>query len=203
MESVEVYESILGDLDPYFDLDSVTTKITALKKTNNYRKRSKEIAKIASLEKSWTEKLVGRIKQEIAQEEVPPYFNWWHKSMNRLEEDFVQHKLKAYQYMGVRLKNMIFALAIESLDASVAQMNEKEVSYYVRLLEAVRPDNPYVYMRAATSYARLNKAEEAIQYLRTAVIKGWKNREWILNNPAFKSLESQEAFQAILEDLPQ
>ena len=35
VESVEVYESILGDLDPYFDLDSVTTKITAVKKTNN------------------------------------------------------------------------------------------------------------------------------------------------------------------------
>ena len=203
VEAVLSYESLVEDLDPFFELDSITERINNLKKESVYKRRSKEITKIASEEKAWTDKLVGRISQDIAQGKTSPEFNWWNKTMRRLEEEVVQHELKDYQYMGRRLNNMLFAVVVENLDAAAAQFNEKDAEYYIQLSTALWSGNPYVYFRAATAYAKLDKDQEAIRSLEKAVEKGWNNRQWIAQNPTFSSLKEKKEFQDVLQKLPQ
>ena len=91
---------------------------------------------------------------------------------------------------------MLFAVVVENLDAAVAQFNEKDSEYYIQLSTNLWSENPYVYFRAATAYAKLDKDQQAIHSLEMAVEKGWNNKQWISQNPTFNSLKEKKECQA-------
>ena len=201
LDAVNNYDKIVTDLGNHFTLDSISTRSRQLKQTREYKKALKERDHIAIQEKAWSDKLIGRIRQEINREDLPADFKWWQKELNRLNKNYAENERKIYKEMGKRLQYMIFAVSIESLQASVAGRNEKEVDYYASLMTANWPENPYVSFRIASGYASLDRKDKALVYLKNAIDKGWKNKQWILNNTAFQTLKGNGEFELLLKRL--
>ncbi len=200
-DAVRTYDRISQNLGPYFTLDSLAQKTKGIKRSKEFKRSLRELEKIEKEEQIWTDKLIGRIRKELETEQIPQDFSWWRKELGVLNEDVAQNDLKAYQYMGKRLQNMIFAVSIENLDAAVANRNEKEVAYYTRLMMANWPENAFVCFRIASSHATLGHDVKALDYLSQAIDHGWKNKDWILNTQAFRRLQGNKEFQSLLEQI--
>ena len=201
LHAVQVYENAFENLNGEFDLDSITDKIREIKSSKTYKNAQKAADDIAVLEKEWTEKLIGRIRKETEKQKIPSDFKWWAKELKKLDEDFVRSENELYRNMGKRLQSMIFAVAIEDLEATVAAINAFEVDYYASLLEANWSDNPYVHFRIARAYALINKDDKAVNSLKKAISKGWDNKQAILNTKAFDHIRKGEEFLALMEQL--
>ncbi|MGI9547314.1 MAG: TPR end-of-group domain-containing protein [Flavobacteriaceae bacterium] len=201
LDAASSYDNIVDDLGRYFALDSIASRSAQLKQLREYKKAVKERDHIAKEEKAWNDKLIGKIREEIVYEEIPGDFNWWQKELRRLKENYTESDRKSYQEMGRRIQSVIFAVAIESMQASAAGYNEKEVDYYAALMAALWPKNPYVFFRISSSYASLGKKNEALANLEKAIDKGWVNKQWILNSKAFRSLKGNYEFELLLKQL--
>lgn len=199
--AVENYQHVLKNLNRHFELDSISTRLKQLKKSREYKKALSERERIASLEYEWTEKLVGRFQLESDREAPPEDFRWWQKEMTRLQKEYVKSEKPLLSEMGIRLQSMITAFAIENLEFAVSQNNRKEVIYYVLMMDASWPENAYMQFRIARAYAAIGMDKKALDHLKQAVSKGWKNLTWILNDDVFKSLSNQDEFKMILGQL--
>ncbi len=66
---------------------------------------------------------------------------------------------------------------------------------------AVFPENPRPYYNIACCYARLGDIERAATWLRTAVLKGWRDLEHTLADGDFEGARGQPAFEGALASL--
>lgn len=201
IEAVENYQHILKNLNHHFELDSISGRLKQLKKSREYKKALSESERVASLENKWTEKLVDRFQVESDREAPPDDFRWWQKEMTRLQEDYINSEKLLLSEMGIRLQSMVTAFALENLEFAVSQNNRKEINYYVQMIDANWPENAYMQFRIARAYAAIGMNPKALEHLKQAVSKGWKNKTWILNDKVFKSLADQNEFKMIMDQL--
>ncbi len=201
IEATDKYEYILNNFQQHFELDSISTKIRQLKKTKEYKKALKEKLRITTLENEWTEKLTGRVRLELERETLPDHFKWWQKELASLHEDYINADDPLLKEMGIRLRSMIAAVAIENLELAVLQGNQKEINYYALLMDANWPDTAYMQFRIAKANAAIGKNDKALLHLNRAVSNGWKNKTWIKRDKAFESLSHMQEFQLILEKM--
>ena len=199
--AVQIYEKTLQDLAGEIDLDSITVKVNQLKGSTEFKKAKKEANSIADLETRWRDKLIGKIRNDLEKRKIPNDFKWWQKELGKLDEDYTKSDVLIYQNMGQRLQSMIFAVCIENLQAAVAQKNKFEVEYYSALMQANWSDNAFVYYRTAVAFASLGDDDIAMGHLEEAIVKGWENKQWILNTKAFDHLRNNDRFLELIERL--
>ena len=199
--AVQIYEKTVQDLDGEFELDSIRVKVNDLKSSKEFKKAEKEANSIAELETRWRDKLISRVRDELEKEKIPKDFKWWYKELGKLEEDYTNSNVLIYQNMGKRLQSMIFAVCIENLQAAVAEKNRFEVDYYSALMQANWADNAFVYYRSAVASASLDDDDLALDLLEKAILKGWENKQWILNTKAFDHLKNNNRFLELMQRL--
>ncbi|MGQ0614608.1 MAG: TPR end-of-group domain-containing protein [Planctomycetaceae bacterium] len=93
---------------------------------------------------------------------------------------------------------------LESERAAFALLEADRLAEAVVAFEkqiAVFPENPRPYYNIACCYARLGEAERAATWLRTAVLKGWRDLEHTLADGDFQGARGQPAFEAALASL--
>jgi len=83
--------------------------------------------------------------------------------------------------------------------ASAALLGERERALdWLRRAIALEPDDAVVLYAAACSYARLDLRDEALAALDAALAAGFRNKEWLRNDPDVDNLRGDPRFQAIM-----
>lgn len=199
VEAVELYQQVISDLGPFFDLDSIEVKIKSLSRTKSYKKNLKSREAVAGLEKDWTDKLLGRIRQEREGKELPRDYKWWKKELAQLDDKYSESSEPHLSSMGKRLQGMIFAVAIEGLESDLAEGHKNGTAYFIQLMLANWPDNPFIQYRVSKAYLRTGREDLALEHLKSAIAHGW-DKQQILNDPVFHSLKNHPEYRALVSE---
>jgi serine/threonine protein kinase/Flp pilus assembly protein TadD len=63
----------------------------------------------------------------------------------------------------------------------------------------LRPNDNRILYNAACIYARLNRKEESLMYVKKAIETGYKNKDWMMRDPDLSNLHDCSEFQQILK----
>lgn len=75
----------------------------------------------------------------------------------------------------------------------------KTVQYYEQVF-GLRDENPdYYYHLVASAWALLGNGQQALQYLRAAVDRGWQHMEWTVQQEEFRILHGTSEWKALLQ----
>ena len=196
--AVEEYERIIRNYAPYFELDSLVTKIKELKKQKKYRQELKDQKRIASLEDTLRWKFQKKFSTEVESTKSKYNFKWWEKEIGKLEGNYINNEKIHFQKLGERLQYSLFAMAYESSNVYIQNKEFDKALYCDRLLIILRPKSAYIYYRAAQSYARANDMKKLLQHLEHAMQLGMKDKEFLRKTKEFNPFVNNDSFKELL-----
>lgn len=197
--AVDEYERIIRNYAPYFKLDSLVTKIKELKKLKNYKKELKDQQRIASLEDTLRWKFQKKFSTEVESTKSNYNFRWWEKEIGKIKGNYVNNEKIHFQKLGERIQYSLFAMAYESSNVYIQNMEFDKALYCDRLLIILRPKSAYLYFRAAQSYARTNDLKKLLQHLEHALLLGMKDKEFLRNTKEFNPYVNNDSFKKLLD----
>lgn len=193
------YERAIRNFSAFLTLDSISAKVTELKKSRAYKQAFKDISRVARLEDTLTSRFGRRFSEEESRAKSTDNFNWWKKQLKRLDETYVDSDRKILQKMGERLRYQLFALAIESFEGHVRNNRREKALYCSEFLMVQGPNNPFFHFRLALGFARLGQKEESMVHLEAALKNGWKDIERLHDAEEFRDLRKDPRFTHLLD----
>jgi len=199
LDAVREYERSVRNFSAFLTLDTITAKVSRLKKSNTYRQGLREIGKVARLEDTLSSRFGRRFSEEESRAKSTDHFKWWKKELKKLDETYVGSDRNFLQKMGERLRYQLFALAIESFEGHVRNNRKEKARYCSEFLMVQGPDNPFFHFRLALGFARLGQKEESLVHLEAALINGWKDIERLHEAEEFRDLRKDPRFTHLLD----
>jgi len=195
------YERALRNFSKYYKTDSVFNKVKSLKYLKEYKKVLRVNAKIKTLEDKIRNEFGIRFYEKMKSSKPILDEIWWKK---RIEKNIMTYFSAAdikYQYMAERLEYAVFAMAIEESYGFSANSELQKRIYCHELITVLRPERPFPFVRLAMDYAIRNDKDKVIELLKTAVAKGFSNKDFIVNNNEFSKYKDDADFKSFLESL--
>lgn len=197
--AVEEYERIIRNYAPYFELDSLVSRIKELKKLKNYKKEFKDQERIASLEDTLRLKFQEKFSTEVESTKGKDNFKWWQKEIGKLEGKYVNSEQIHYQNLGIRLRQSLFAMAYESSNGYIQNKEFNKALYCDQLLIVLQPKSQYTQFRVAQSYARVNNMKKLLEHLEQALQLGLKDMEYLRKTKEFNPYFNHDSFKKLLD----
>ena len=111
-----------------------------------------------------------------------------------------KHKFEISFYESILKKEPKFGEVIELLGGLYTNAGRIEDGLKMdRKLVRLRPDNPVVHYNLACSLALKRRFKEALDTLNFAVDLGYRDIQWMLEDPDLTNLRNHPAFQRLLE----
>jgi len=190
------YERILRNYRKYYQLDSITNKLTVLKSNKSFKKEKRSLQSNFKEEVLLTDKFIDRFNEDFKKKQRN--FKWWKSEIKKLNknikiaESFEKKMLKRLQYK-------IFALSIETatLGNKIKHIDESIFCYEVCIL--IYPGYPYPYFKQIENYINKNNQIVALDYLEKLIANGYTNTQRIKDHKAFESLKNNERFKQLVK----
>jgi hypothetical protein len=128
--------------------------------------------------------------------------SWWHNEMQQLNNSIVNEKEELKQSQLMRIRNGLSLMCYMNLDKTM-KANSNQDAYYLSILyRNIDPDNSESWFLAAVMEARNQNNAKAIDYLNTAVKKGFNQRARVNQTQEFNSLLGDPRFQEVVNQIP-
>lgn len=196
--SIVEYYRIKKNYSKYYNLDSISNKIPAIKLRKDYKKELKDRKTIKLRENKIFSLLLGKFKEETKSSNPLINSKWWEKEMKKLDKISAKSKTIFTTKMIKRIRYRIMATAIESSNAFLWNKKIRKAFYCDSLLTIIRPNMPRAYFRLAQSYARINKYPEVIRNLKKAIELGFNSKRILFGVKEFKSYHEKKEFNELL-----
>ncbi len=101
-------------------------------------------------------------------------------------------------------RRVLHGLYVHAMEQGRSELEQKDFTDAARLLElasAIRPDSALVYYNLASAYARGHDKRRALDALKKAIDKGFKDRRRISEDPAFEQLRNDPGLKKLLSRL--
>ena len=195
------YERMVRNFSAYYNLDTIKTKISNLKKDKKYSGDSKKREGIKKEEAKLRKVFVEKFNKEISGLKTPEEFNWWHKELENLQKKYLLSEDEQFRKMGYRIGYAIYAMGVETAESQFYKNNAKKRLYCHTIASLVAPDRPYAFYLLAKDYAILNNKDKTLENLSLAISKGLTDKAYITNTTAFLKYKDSVEFIRLLEGL--
>ena len=190
------YERILRNFKKYYQLDSITDKLTVIKSDRLFTKEKKSLQSNFKEEVLLSDKFIDRFNDDFKKKQHD--FKWWRSEIKKLNkkikisESFKKKMLKRLQYK-------IFALSIETatLGNKIKHIDQSIFCYEICIL--IYPKYPYPYFKQVENYINKNNQITALDYLEKLIANGYTNIQRIKDHKAFESLKNNERFMQLIK----
>lgn len=199
VHATEEYKRSIANYSPYFELDSIQTKVDNMIKTKAYREGLRDRNKVSKIEDTLSLNYLEKFKKEEALGRNNDDFKWWKKQIKKLDENYVQSEKEFLRKMGERLRYQLFALAIESFNIHIRNNDLLKAQYCGDFLLIQQPKNPYFHYRLARGYASINQVDKALFHLEMSFENGWDNKSMIQNTDEFRRLASNARYKKLMD----
>jgi len=195
------YERLLNNYRPYYELDSISKKVDALKATEIYKTEVESRQMIAKLEKTISDKFVARFEEESIIGKSKDNFHWWKKELKLLDENYKDSTNYFALKMWKRLRYSLMAMAYES--STVYQNNNRlnQEIYCNKLMTVMVPKQPFYHIRLARSYAKSDDLTNTVQSLKDALEVGYEDKEYIRSAKEFSKFKGKKKFDKFLDSI--
>ncbi|MHA7058263.1 alpha/beta hydrolase [Aquimarina sp. M1] len=122
--AVENYERALITYDPFYDVDSVASRLNNIIESKSYKKLLKKVAQVFKKEKELTKKLTTRVFEAYKQPDKIDIF-WWKKELTKLKK-LDKKEDSETKKMLERLRFHIFVTSYTANKNSVTKANKKQ-----------------------------------------------------------------------------
>ena len=198
VQAVVEYERILRNYQEYYTLDTLNSKVRVLQKTKSYRTGTRDRERVASLEDTLSSRYLRKFRAGMSAGTGNDDLTWWQKQVGKLDADYVNSDRPYLQQMGTRLRNQLYALAVESFENQVRNTAQEKAIYCARILVLQDPDNPYFHFIVARGFAGLNLIDQSLSHLELAVANGWDDQAALANTKEFHRLRQNPRFRELL-----
>jgi predicted Zn-dependent protease len=113
-----------------------------------------------------------------------------------------KHRFEISFYESILKKEPKYVEVIELLGGLYTSAGRIEDGLKMdRKLVRLRPDNPVVHYNLACSLALKRRFKESLERLKLAVELGYRDLQWILEDPDLENLRTHPAFQRLLKQI--
>ena len=175
------------------DSREVKQQLAQLLQSNVYQKEETELKAQLVEENVQVQNYVKSIGRPLG---------WWNDEVNKIRKQIDSASGTDRSYM---LKRVLGGISIQCYGYTQQVINANEIveaNYIVALYKLVDPENKDPWFFSAVLNARNGNNEKAIEDLSTSITNGFIDKNRLLNEPAFQSLQSQPAFSALLAKIP-
>lgn len=203
-DSLELAEDLLGTVRTLRGIqsdfpasrlpDDFALRVHTLASSSEYKKQQQTWEKITEEEEGFWANLFQKFKKELKAEKAAPDTRWWNKQRNLLEERYQESEDPQLQNMAARIKNRLFAGAIETSDPFKNEARARSFGYCSRLLVTFFPNYAYSWVREAEARMLLKEPDQAVEDLKKAAELGLNAGPQIRANPLFAGILKHPQF---------
>jgi tetratricopeptide (TPR) repeat protein len=194
------FEYAIRDCPDSPAISGIKTSIETMERNGSYvqglnvRKRTEteELSKREKFERAFTD-IAGKRKN------ADSVITWWKNEIHLLNI-MIEGKKRADADMASRLFNMITGTCIEYGREMLSTGNYHAAAVFFTIWTISEPEKKYSWYNLARACALNGQTDRAIAALRMSVDKGFDDKKYIANDPAFKSMLKDEHFINLMND---
>ena len=193
MEAYKLYQYMLECGQGLAETTAVENQIKQLQQNKNWQKQQQQMNLLTAEEESLSQKLMQSIGKPL---------NWWQDELNKQFMQITAAPGSEHSYM---LKRVLAALSVQCymiIQQVLYAADLEKTNYIVSLYKMVEPEYKDSWYFAAVLDARTGNTQKCFEDLNTAIEKGFNDRNKMLNESAFQSLQSETGFAALLSKIP-
>lgn len=176
----------------------ILSSIEKIEKSYSYKKSLKESEKNYRKELLKREDYQKAFADLVTDQELPDsIFNWWKNEIHSLNSK-IRGKRSSDTLMAYRLLNMITIACIEYGNNLMSARNYKSATGFFRVWTICDPESKNSWYNLARAYSLDEQNEKAMIALERSVRNGFKSKEVIYKDPAFKSILNDKRFAKLM-----
>ena len=183
------FRLILECLKQNENTDDVIHEMAKIENTKNWSIQQKELMSLQKEEEKLSTQYIGSIGQDL---------KWWNSEVEKLQAMINQAPVNESSYM---LKRVLASISVRCYSYSQQLINTTEMEklfYIIALYKIVDPENKDPWYFSAVLESRNNQNDLAIESLLKAVKYGFNDRNRLMKEAAFSSLQSNPKFIEVL-----
>jgi tetratricopeptide (TPR) repeat protein len=198
VSSEKYYSYAARDLRNSTFLPDILSSLKKMEKSDSYKKSLKES------EKNYRKELLKREDYQKAfadivsnQELTDSIFNWWKIEIHSLNSK-IRGKRNSDSLMACRLLNMLTIASIEYGNNLMSARNYRSAAGFFNVWTICEPDSKNSWYNLARAYSLDEQNDKAVNALDKSVRNGFKSKEAIYKDPAFKLILNDKRFTKLM-----
>jgi dienelactone hydrolase len=175
------------------DISDYNNKLAALE-------RSDKIKKIKADQQNMFSKEISK-QEEYRTEINKGNLEWWKKEIGIIYKTAASKNNSPETFMAKRLKNYISLIANSAATNALAGNQTEASAFFLSVYSMADPYNPDFFYLSAYFFARENKVDQSLMFLRNAVKAGYKDKKKLQTDQTFDVLRQNKAFNDIVNSI--
>ncbi len=138
LQTAEAYERIIQTYDPLFTVDSISTKLSQLKKSKKYKQAQKSLEAAFDKEKKLFAAFVERFNRDY-QNTNKAGLSWWKRELTTVEGKSTMSDLEIDQ-MTDRIRSRVFVMAYERMQHAVPKPTIEQKAFCEAICKLAYPE---------------------------------------------------------------
>jgi hypothetical protein len=138
------------------------------------------------------------LQEELSQQFSDHDEKWWATKIAELNLNIKSATNPKESQMYRRLVNYLGLIGYMNVNHALSQGDLESAATYLKIFKMADPENPDCSYLSALYFMKTNKSQQALGALNDAATLGYSEAAQLITNPAFSSLQSDEAFHKII-----
>lgn len=200
-QSLERYAFALDSFAGLRDVTGLEPRIQQLNRSSKVRRSRSMEKEVAERQEALERELAGLYQDLSAIESRLLAAQRLHAALDRLRNDAGQKKNETRRLAANRSLTHFWILLSEGASAALERQDPAPAALNLELMTSIRPQNAQLYYHLARAYCLSGRKREALESLRRAVDKGFRDISILEGNPDFESLRGTPEYRKIVEEL--
>jgi dienelactone hydrolase len=176
------------------------TDLKALQSRMEELEQSETVKKAKNSEKDLLAKEVAK-QEEYRNELNKGNLEWWKNEIGIIYKNAAKKDNSPETYMAKRLKNYISLIANLNATNALASKQTEAAAFFLAVYSMADPFNPDFFYLSAYFFARENKIDQSLMFLKNAVKAGFKDKKKLQTDETFDVLRNNKEFEKIVDGI--
>ncbi len=199
-ESLEHYSALLG-FSGLRDVTDVETKVNQLSLSAEVRKSRAEEKEVETRQKATDRELIGLFRNLIAGTNGQFVAQKLNAELDRIRNDTGQRKDEVRRLAANRSLTSFWVMLNQEASSAIERREYGPAGQRLELMARIHPENPQIYFHLALVYSMHGRKKDAIEALKNAVAKGFRDVAFLENDQNFESLRNMTEYRKVVENL--
>ncbi len=191
-QAAETYEKLIHYLRGLQDIKQYEQTLQALQQNKNYQNERLKEDQLIAQENQLRDHYFKSFGKEIP---------WWQNEVSKINDEIARQGNSDAAFM---LKRMLGSLSLASYMEANTDINANQLSkadYILQIYRLVDPTNSEAWYLSAEVHAKQGSEAATINELQKAIDNGFKERDRMVNDPAFAPIANTKEFNTLLNKI--
>ncbi len=192
IQAAQTYEKLIHYLNGLQDTKPYEKILQTLQQNKNYQNERLKEDQLTAQENQLREHYFKSFGKAIP---------WWQKEVSKINDEIIRQGNSDAAFM---LKRMLGSLSLASYMEANAAINANQLDkadYILQIYRLVDPANSEAWYLSAEVHAKQGNEAATINELQNAIDNGFKERDRMVNDPAFATIANKPGFISLLNKI--